>query len=203
MPLARKHWPLFALPGALILAVCAKFYLDHPTLTSLPPNTSQLASSTTPSTPSVPAPDEYASHASYSQVEDKLYVGGRTSAPPPETLAVLSLSYNQDLYKVKFHRYASIPDGGRAPSVEWLQKQVAFIDQHQKDKEVTFVHCDAGVSRGPMVTAAYLMFEHHWTRDQALAFLKEKRPQIYPNSYFMDLLIDWEDALRKDHAPNP
>lgn len=48
-----------------------------------------------------------------------------------------------------------------------------------------------------MVTAAYLMKEHGWGRDEALAFLRSKRPVVRPNPAFMQLLTEWEAANRR------
>ena len=49
---------------------------------------------------------------------------------------------------------------------------------------VTFVHCRNGVSRSGLVVTAYLMHEHRWGRDEALAFLRTKRPIARPNVAF-------------------
>ena len=42
---------------------------------------------------------------------------------------------------------------------------------------------------------AYLMKRHGWTRDDALAFVRQCRPQASPNPVFMDLLAEWEKKL--------
>jgi protein-tyrosine phosphatase len=47
-----------------------------------------------------------------------------------------------------------------------------------------------------MVVAAYLMKREGWTRDQALAFLRSRRPGVRPNPAFLQLLLDWEHSLR-------
>src|SRR5262249_14301599 len=51
-------------------------------------------------------------------------------------------------------------------------------------------------SRSGLVAAAYLMYEHGWTRDEALAFLRTKHPQVRPNPGFMRLLAEWEQHLK-------
>ena len=57
--------------------------------------------------------------------------------------------------------------------------------------------CGKGGSTG-LVVVAYLMFEHGWSRDQALAFARTRRPDTRPNPAFMDRLLDWERELRRD-----
>jgi protein-tyrosine phosphatase len=59
----------------------------------------------------------------------------------------------------------------------------------------TFVHCHAGVSRSGLVTIAYLMYEHGLSRNQALAIIRNERPQVRPNPAFMELLAHWEREL--------
>jgi protein-tyrosine phosphatase len=73
---------------------------------------------------------------------------------------------------------------------------VKFIDSQQRAGNVTFVHCLAGMNRSGMVVTAYLMFKHHWNREQALKFVQSKRPQVQPNPQLMRLLADWEKTLR-------
>ena len=45
---------------------------------------------------------------------------------------------------------------------------------------------------------AYLMQRNHWSRDQALEFVREKRPQVRPNPAFMELLLEWERLLKPE-----
>jgi hypothetical protein len=178
MPPIRKFWPLVVLPLTVAGAFCAKSYMETPTV----------------------AADGYDPtrdrDQNFSQVDTHLFVGARTAAPPADTAAVLCLTFNKDDYTVPFHQYSSIPDGLPKPTVAWLKEQVAFIDGHQKANRTTYVHCDAGVSRSATVTTAYLMFKNNWTRDQSLAHLKQKRPQVNPNRYFRELLLEWEKELR-------
>jgi hypothetical protein len=133
--------------------------------------------------------------ANYAQVEDRLYVGARVNEPPPGTQAVLCLSFFKDPYSVKVARWRPIEDGGPAPSLDWLREQVDFIAAQRAAGRQVYVHCDAGMNRAPMVTVAYLMYEHHLGRDDALAFLRQRRPGVGPNKNFMALLLQWEKAL--------
>jgi Dual specificity phosphatase, catalytic domain len=150
----------------------------------------------------------------YSQVEDGLYIGGAVQQPPPGTRAVLNLCEIEDPYHCEIHPWPShkIPDAAPAPSIEWLREQVNFVDEQRRAGLPVYIHCAAGVSRAAMVTTAYLMFKNNWTRDEALAFLRTKRPQVNPNPAFMELLKQWEreswmdvealaDGIRKNPRP--
>jgi hypothetical protein len=132
----------------------------------------------------------------YSRIERGLYLGGHVESPPPGTTAVLNLCEWNDPYACEHHVWAAIPDRAPAPSLAWLREQVDFIAEQREAGRTVYVHCFNGVSRGPMVVCAYLMFKHGWTRDEALAWLRERRPQTRPNPAFMELLDEWEKSPR-------
>jgi hypothetical protein len=136
----------------------------------------------------------------YTLIEDGLYMGGWLEAPPPRTGAVLSLCRVADPYKCDSHLSEPIVDSEPAPDLDWLRRVVKFIDAKRRAGVTTYVHCRNGISRAGMVTTAYLMFEHGWTRDKALAFIRTKRPQVRPNPAFMERLLDWERALKEKPA---
>lgn len=70
-----------------------------------------------------------------------------------------------------------------------------FIDKHLKAQRNTLVHCHAGVSRSAAIVTAYLMRKNGWGVDQALAFLRARRPRAKPNSSFMNQLKTYEAQL--------
>lgn len=137
--------------------------------------------------------------APYSLIEDRLYVGGSVAAPPPGTKAVLNLCQQEDRYQVNVLRCDPI-DGTAAPSLDWLRCNVEFIDTQRRAGVQTYVHCLAGMNRSGMLVTAYLMYEHGWTRDEALAFAQRKRPQIQPNPTLMRLLDQWEQSLQAERV---
>lgn len=132
----------------------------------------------------------------YDLIEEGLYQGGHQKEPPPGTTAVLNLCEREDSYRAQVHRWESIPDRDPAPSIDWLREMVTFVDTQRQAGRTTYVHCMAGISRSGMVTTAYLMFKNDWTRDQALEFVRSKRPQTRPNPAFMELLLEWECELQ-------
>jgi hypothetical protein len=136
----------------------------------------------------------------YDLIEEGLYVGRYVPEPPPGTDAVLNLCPGQDMYEVEVSLWEPIRDGPPAPSLEWLRRMVEFIDTQRQAERTVYVHCAAGVSRSGMVSTAYLMYEHNWTRDQALEFVQSKRPIVLPNPAFMQLLSEWEQSLKERAA---
>jgi hypothetical protein len=136
----------------------------------------------------------------YSLIEEGLYMGGDVDEPPPGTAAVLNLCEREDPYQCEVHVWESIHDGSPAPSIDWLRQQVKFIDRQRQADLTTYIHCRNGVSRSGMVVTAYIMYENHWSRNRALAFVRSKRPIARPNPAFMKRLIDWERVVTEPAA---
>jgi protein-tyrosine phosphatase len=132
----------------------------------------------------------------YSKIEDGLWMGGYVEQPPAGTQAVLNLCEAKDPYEVESHRVAAIPDGPPAPSLEWLGRQVAFIESERAAGRTVYVHCYGGVSRSGMVMAAYLMRREGWSADRAIHFLQSKRQVVSPNPVFRPLLAEWERMVK-------
>lgn len=80
---------------------------------------------------------------------------------------------------------------------------VDFIQTQRNAGRTVFVHCLAGVSRSGMVVVAYLMSKYAWTRDEALAFVRTKRPGARPNPAFMRLLGEWEQMVKPNAEKQP
>jgi hypothetical protein len=131
----------------------------------------------------------------FSEIEEGLFVGGYEFAPPPGIRAVLNVCESKDTYSCEVHAWNPIPDAAPAPKLAWLRQQVAFVAAQRQAGLCVYVHCHAGISRSVMVVTAHLMQKHHWNRDQAIAFVRTKRPQANPNPAFMVLLLEWEQEL--------
>jgi protein-tyrosine phosphatase len=134
----------------------------------------------------------------YNYIEKGLWLGGRVDEPPEGVTAVLNVCELKDVFRTEHYLWKPIHDGKNAATLEFLQETVAFIDRNRKAGRSVYVHCNEGVSRGPLVMAAYLMYAKGWTRRQALDYLREARPVVRPNPSFMDLLYFWEEKLKQD-----
>lgn len=67
-------------------------------------------------------------------------------------------------------------------------------------KGKVLVHCHAGVSRSSTIVISYLMRKYiNFSLNDALKFVKSKRPIIKPNKGFMKQLQKYEDKLKKDY----
>lgn len=132
----------------------------------------------------------------FSLVEEGLFIGSSANQPPYGTKAVVNLCGREDLYQVEAALWEPIFEGGKDPDLEWLRRVVEFIDTQRRAGRTTYVHCLAGMNRSGAVVTAYLMFKHSWGQDKALAYVQEKRPTVQPNPTLMQLLAEWEQALK-------
>lgn len=57
------------------------------------------------------------------------------------------------------------------------------------------VHCLAGQSRSVTFIIAYLMNHRKMSRDEALAFMRTKSPEVCPNDGFMTQLLEYQKRL--------
>jgi protein-tyrosine phosphatase len=136
----------------------------------------------------------------YSRIEDGLFLGGSVPRPPPGATAVLNLCEAADPYQAEVQRWEPTADAEPAPSLDWLRRQVEFVASQRQAGRTVFVHCRNGVSRSGLVVAAYLMRREGWPRDEALGYLRSRRPEVRPNPAFMRLLREWEESLRRGKA---
>jgi hypothetical protein len=136
----------------------------------------------------------------YSQIEEGLYQGRLVHEPPPGTRAVLNLCESTDSYACDVQRWVPIRDAAPAPDLDWLRQQVHFIEEQRAAGRTVYVHCAAGVSRSGMVVVAYEMKKHGWSRDEALAFVRSRRPITNPNPAFLELLLEWEREVQQENA---
>ena len=134
-------------------------------------------------------------YTNYSLIEPGLYVGGSILKPPPDVTAVLNLCEIEDPYKVETHREMTIADEAPAPKIEWLKGAVGFVTEQRKAGKTVYIHCAMGISRANFVTSAYLMADRGWTRDEALKYIQNRRPQADPNEAFMERLLEWEKLV--------
>jgi dual specificity phosphatase 12 len=80
--------------------------------------------------------------------------------------------------------YISIDDNQYSDISRHFDKCFSFIRSADK----VLVHCSAGVSRSSTVVAAFLINSTKMNADDALSFIRSKRPRVKPNRGFMSQL---------------
>jgi atypical dual specificity phosphatase len=112
---------------------------------------------------------------------------------------VLSVGANPSakLDGVTYHRL-SLSDSVSSSISKITDAACEIIDRAIASKKGTgkiLVHCSAGISRSPMVVAAYLMKQKGMTLKAALGQIIHVRPQISPNAGFLRQLKEMEMEL--------
>lgn len=91
------------------------------------------------------------------------------------------------------YAYNSVPVEDRVDQniTKYLEEACAFIEQHRSQGQNVLVHCFEGKSRSATVVIAYLIKYHSMSFDEALSFVRGKRPGIKPNTGFVEQLKKW------------
>lgn len=91
---------------------------------------------------------------------------------------------------VTYHR-VSLSDSPSSSIANVCDAACTIIDAALNSRNGTgkiLVHCSAGISRSPMVVAAYLMKRRHMSLKAALRQILQARPQVSPNPGFLQQL---------------
>ena len=108
----------------------------------------------------------------------------------------------QSLGQVTYHHRLSLSDSVSSSISEITNAACEIIDGAIAPKKNgaaaggrILVHCSAGISRSPMVVAAYLMKRKGMTLRTALGQIVRVRPQVLPNAGFLKQLREMEVEL--------
>lgn len=81
----------------------------------------------------------------------------------------------------------------------WSFEIVAKLAKELNAGHKTLVHCAAGMQRSAAVMAMYLIATRQMTTDQAIAYIKEKRPIAFmPMANFEKAIRGFESTLAKN-----
>lgn len=72
---------------------------------------------------------------------------------------------------------------------------VKLIDTYINCNKQVLVNCWAGVSRSTTIVLAYLIYKNKWSVQDALSFVRSKRPIVNPNYGFIVQLYNLQDKL--------
>lgn len=97
--------------------------------------------------------------------------------------------------------YLKVPviDKPDADIAKHFNRAIEFMDDAVKNGKGVLVHCVFGVSRSSTLICAYLIAKKGLTVQQAIAAVKDKRPQADPNKGFLlQLQVLWEQLRKKE-----
>jgi protein-tyrosine phosphatase len=140
---------------------------------------------------------------SYSRVTPELYVGPQFKMSGKRRLERAGIHYCVNM-RVEFDdaehgldlaNYCHLPTvDDTPPSMEDMDKGVAFITDAVGNGGKVYIHCSAGVGRAPTMAVAYLLSKGH-TLDEAVSMIKRVRPFINIMAPQMELLLKIEAGL--------
>lgn len=127
------------------------------------------------------------------RITDKLYLGDWINANDVHFLegneikAILNLCSEKDTnVKDILNVYYHIIDG-HGTTEDQLYYAVRTLDDLVEENGRVLVHCLAGISRSPTVTAIYIAWKTKVSFDDALDFIAKARPIIDLNRHFLEL----------------
>lgn len=113
----------------------------------------------------------------FSRINENLWMGGcprPEGAPQFNTIICLYPWENYKVYPGQVHTRVFMLDGQDVPSNELLAQLIGAIVLGVETGP-TLVHCQAGLNRSGLVTAAYLIAMERKSPAKAIALLREKR----------------------------
>ncbi len=139
-----------------------------------------------------------------SEVTPQLYVGpqyGRRGKRTLERAGItagvnLRVEFDDAAHGLALADYCHLPTvDDAAPSIEHLERGVAFVREQIEAGRKVYIHCAGGVGRAPTLAAAYLI-SAGLTRDEALETIRRVRPFINIMPPQMALLTEYEAEQR-------
>lgn len=100
-----------------------------------------------------------------------------TMTEPFETKFWVNTAEQWNSYGIK-QIHLSTPDFIAAPTQADIKTGVQCIEEQRQRGTSVYVHCKAGRTRSATLVACYLMKRHTWSPQQAVEFIKGKRPHI-------------------------
>ncbi|XP_023937070.1 dual specificity protein phosphatase 14 [Bicyclus anynana] len=91
--------------------------------------------------------------------------------------------------------YVPLLDTPNSDMHPYMERVADLINEVVSRNETVLVHCVAGVSRSVTLCLAYLVKWQKMTLRDAYHHLKQRRPQIRPNTGFFKQLIKFEERL--------
>ncbi|CCV02518.1 Dual specificity phosphatases [Armadillidium vulgare iridescent virus] len=96
------------------------------------------------------------------------------------------------------HLWISLPDREESDLFSKLESSTDYIYQSLKSGHKVLIHCQAGISRSATITIAFVMRVLHKNLDDALEYVKAKRPIVNPNKGFIQQLKLFENFLNSN-----
>ncbi|CAF0730367.1 unnamed protein product [Brachionus calyciflorus] len=143
-------------------------------------------------------------------IEPYLYLGGSILNTNPLLANALGFTHvlnvaqevipNQFLF-YSLRKYKHIPaDDSLNYNIRLnFEESFQMIDEVRQMNGKILVHCAMGISRSATIVIAYLMSRYKMSLNSAYSYVKQKRPEINPNWFFMHQLREYEKELNGNY----
>jgi protein-tyrosine phosphatase len=132
-----------------------------------------------------------------SKILDWLFLGSREDATDIKFLfenrikAVINVA--MELEGIKYPDFITVyhiplDDHPQEDISRYFNDVYWYLLTHRLSEENVLIHCYAGVSRSASFVLMYLIRKNQWNLRTSLAWLRQKRPQVKPNSGFIEQL---------------
>jgi len=131
------------------------------------------------------------------KILDRIFIGdwhdGQNLQVRKEQVINVVLNLAEELddptWEGEVYKKVGFKDGEPIPH-EKIKESVEFINEHMRKKHKILVHCAAGASRSIAILMCY-MYECGWDLDEALAFIRSKRPIANPNPVILNSIMEY------------
>jgi len=140
------------------------------------------------------------------EIIPRLFVGDLNAAENAATLASLGITHVLSAMRGHVAIPPGLPvevlqlplqDSPFAELAGFLPRATAFLASALRNPHArVLVHCVQGVSRSSSVVCAFLIAQYGWMPEQAVQYVKSKRPNAEPNPGFVSQLREYADSLR-------
>ena len=101
----------------------------------------------------------------------------------------------EDFPNIEWHRLVIDDDEDERISEYFFSVHKIISNALTHNKNI-IVHCAAGMSRSPTLVIAYFMIENRWSYEEAINFVRKRRPIVEPNIGFVKQLKSLEFKLK-------
>jgi len=142
-----------------------------------------------------------------SKINDYLFLGSLQGAKDKTTLKKFGITHiinissisDTNFYENEFkYLTIDIKDSHEENIKRFFPTLVQYIETVKDQQGKIFVHCYAGISRGPAVAISYYIWKQGLTYQEAYRVVKDARATISPNAGFVYKLMEWENDCKQE-----
>ena len=145
-----------------------------------------------------------ANELEYNEIVPGLYVGTNLCCTTHFDQELVNMNIQADMsiegeriaapYGAQFFVWLPVQDK-HAPSQQQLRFGVESLEVWMEMGVNVYLHCQNGHGRGPTMAAAYLMKAMDLQPDEAIAFVKQRRPVIHLEDVQVEALVNFRRLL--------